>query len=283
MSATVLNGSEVVQAMDEETAATVIRLKDKGISPTLAIVRVGEREDDISYERGAGKRADKVGISIRNTVLDANVSQEVLRSTIDGLNADPEVHGILLLRPLPAHIDESFICNSLDPAKDIDGITDLSLAGVFEGKETGFAPCTAQACLEVLKYYDHDLRGKRVVVIGRSLVIGKPVAMMLLGEHATVTISHSKTEDLSTLVREAEIVIACIGRAQMIDAAYLSEGQIVIDVGINFTEEGRMVGDVAYEDALDIVSAITPVPGGIGTVTTSTLMKHVVEATLRTQ
>lgn len=278
MTASVLKGFDVVEAMNAQIAEEVEKLKGKGIVPLLAILRVGERGDDVSYERGATKRAEKVGVAIKNVVLPENVAQEDLLAAIEALNNDQAVHGVLMFRPLPVHIDEEAVRNALDPKKDVDGITDLSLAGVFSGTNTGYAPCTAQACMEIIDHFGYQLKGKNVVVIGRSLVVGKPLAMMLLGRHATVTIAHSRTENLAQIAAGADVVIACVGRAQMIDESYLSQGQIVIDVGINFTPEGSLVGDVDFESAQAVVEAITPVPGGVGTVTTSTLMKHVVEA-----
>jgi methylenetetrahydrofolate dehydrogenase (NADP+)/methenyltetrahydrofolate cyclohydrolase len=277
----VFKGSEVTEALNERIAIEVEALKDKGIEPTLAILRVGERGDDISYERGATKRAEKVGVTIKNVVLPADVSEAALIDAVLQLNADDSVHGVLMFRPLPDHIDEDKVRNLLSPAKDIDGLTDLSLAGVFAGVNSGFAPCTPAACMEILDYFGVDCKGKKAVVVGRSLVVGKPAAMMLLDRQATVTIAHSRTVDLPSVVRQADIVIACVGRAKMIDAAYLSDGQVIIDVGINVLADGSLSGDVDYQAAEPIVEAITPVPGGVGTVTTSVLMKHVVEAAKR--
>jgi methylenetetrahydrofolate dehydrogenase (NADP+)/methenyltetrahydrofolate cyclohydrolase len=279
--ATILKGADVVEALNESIASDVEQLKAKGITPTLAIVRVGERGDDISYERGATKRAEKVGVSVEQRVLPADVSQEELVATIESLNQDAGIHGVLMFRPLPKHIDEDLVRNTLSPSKDIDGITDASLASVFAGIKTGFAPCTPSACMEILSHFGIDAKGKQAVVVGRSLVVGKPAAMMLLDRHATVTIAHSRTQDLPSVVRAADIVIACVGRAQMLDAKYLSAGQIVIDVGINVTDEGALVGDVDFDSALPVAAALTPVPGGVGTVTTSVLVKHVVEAAQR--
>ncbi|MCL2826878.1 MAG: bifunctional 5,10-methylenetetrahydrofolate dehydrogenase/5,10-methenyltetrahydrofolate cyclohydrolase [Eggerthellaceae bacterium] len=276
--ATILKGSEVVEAMNNEIAAEVEKLKARGVDPTLAIVRVGERGDDISYERGATKRAEKVGVAVRNVLLPEDVSQEELIAAIEGLNADDAVHGVLLFRPLPKHIDEDAVRNTLDPRKDIDGITDLSLAGVFASSGTGFAPCTAQACMEILDFFGYDLKGKSAVVVGRSLVVGKPAAMMLLDRNATVTVAHSRTQDLAGVCRSADVVIACVGRAAMVGADYLRAGQVVIDVGINVAEDGSLIGDVDFGAAESIVDAITPVPGGVGTVTTSVLVKHVVQS-----
>ena len=281
MSAQIYSGKEVAAALDEGTAQQVAELKAAGVQPTLAILRVGARPDDLSYEKGATKRAEKVGLAVRNVVLDEDVTQEDLLATVQQLNEDAGVHGVLMFRPLPKHLDEALICNALDPAKDIDGFTVGSLASVFSNDTSGFAPCTAQSCVEILNHYGVDLSGKRAVVVGRSLVIGKPVAMMLLARNATVTIAHSRTKDLPKVTSEADVVIACVGRAQMLTAEYFTEGQSVIDVGINFTDEGQLVGDVDTAAASEVVAGITPVPGGVGSVTTSVLCRHVVDAAKR--
>ncbi|MDR2035998.1 MAG: bifunctional 5,10-methylenetetrahydrofolate dehydrogenase/5,10-methenyltetrahydrofolate cyclohydrolase [Coriobacteriales bacterium] len=279
--AQILKGAEVVKALNEQIVADSKALKERGVEPTLAVVRVGQRGDDISYENGAIKRAQELGVAVRSVVLPDNSTTALLVETLEDLNANPGVHGVLMFRPLPKHIDEDLVRNTLVPQKDIDGITDLSLAGVFANTATGFAPCTAQACMEILRHYGFELRGRKAVVVGRSLVIGKPVAMLLLAEHATVTLAHSQTVDLPEVVSEADLVIACVGRAQMINADYLAPGQVVIDVGINVSEDGALVGDVATQEAEAIVEAVTPVPGGVGTVTTSVLFKHVVQAATR--
>lgn len=279
----ILKGAEVVEALNERISAEVELLKSQAIEPALAIVRVGERGDDISYEKGATKRAEKLGVAVKSIVLPETITTEELLETIAEVNADNTIHGVLMFRPLPKHIDEDKVRNSLSAAKDIDGITDLSLAGVFSDTPTGFAPCTAQACMEILKYFEVELSGSRAVVVGRSLVIGKPVSMLLLKENATVTLAHSRTKDLPAVVKEADVVIACVGRAEMVDGSYLREGQVVIDVGINVTDEGSLVGDVNTKEAEGIVEAITPVPGGVGTVTTSVLIGNVVSAARKTR
>ncbi len=276
--AELLKGAAVVAAMNEKMMAEIVILKEKGISPTLAILRVGERGDDISYEKGAMKRCDTVGVAVKNVVLPADVKQDELMQNIEALNNDTSVHGVLIFRPLPKHIDEEAVRKALKPAKDIDGITDGSLAGVFTGSGEGFAPCTAQACMEILDFYKVDCKGKRATVIGRSLVVGKPAAIMLLGKHATVTVCHTRTVDMPAVARTAEILIVAAGKANAVTKEYLAPGQIVVDVGINMTDEGKLCGDVKFEDAEPIVGAITPVPGGVGTVTTSVLVSHVVEA-----
>jgi len=277
----ILKGAEVADALDQRSTQQVEELKDLGVTPILAIIRIGERGDDISYERSAIKRARKVGIAVQQVILAADVTQCRIISTIKDLNTNTSVHGVLLLRPLPAHIDEDFVRNMVAPEKDVDAITNHSLAGVFAGTSTGFAPCTPSACMEILDYYGYDLNGKKALVIGRSMVVGKPVAMMLLERNATVTIAHSRTVDLPAMTGEAQIIIACVGHAHLIGSHHLSSGQVIIDVGINVNEDGSLVGDVDFDAAADIVEALTPVPEGVGNVTTSVLMKHVAEAASR--
>jgi methylenetetrahydrofolate dehydrogenase (NADP+)/methenyltetrahydrofolate cyclohydrolase len=277
--AELLKGAAVVSALNDKMIKEIEELKGRGISPTLAILRVGEREDDISYEKGAMKRCETVGVAVTNVVLPADVAQDVLMQKVETLNNDSGVHGVLIFRPLPKHLDEEAVRNALKPEKDIDGITDGSLAGVFTGNNCGYAPCTAQACMEILDYYNIDCKGKRAVVVGRSLVVGKPAAIMLMGKHATVTVCHTRTVDMPAVVKNAEILIIAAGKMESITGEYFSPGQIVIDVGINWNQEkGKLCGDVKFDEAEPIVGAITPVPGGVGTVTTSVLVSHVVEA-----
>jgi len=278
-----LKGAEVVSALREQMTQQVEALNKQGVVPTLAIVRVGERQDDVAYEKGATKRAEALGVSVRKFLLAADVTQEELIATIETINADNAIHGALILRPLPKHIDDESVRAALLPEKDIDGITDGSLAGVFTGTKRGFPPCTAQACIEMLAYYQIQLQGKNAVVIGRSLVVGKPVSMLLLQRNATVTICHTKTVDMPSVTKKADILIVAAGCAGMIGADYVSAGQTVLDVGINFTPEGAMVGDADFAAIEPIVEAITPVPGGVGTVTASVLIGHVIEAARRAQ
>ena len=276
-----LLGKEVTAALNERIKADVEKLKAKGITPMLGIVRVGERPDDLSYERGAVKRCETLGVSYEKFLLPENVSQDELMETIRTVNKREDIHGVLIFRPLPGHLDEKEVIRALDPEKDVDGITDGSMVGVFTSTAQGFPPCTPQACMEILDHYGIDCTGKKAVVIGRSLVVGKPAAMMLLKKNATVTICHTRTKDMPSVVKEADIVIVAAGRAGVVDDTYLSPGQIVIDVGINVNEEGKLCGDVDYEKAEPVVEAITPVPGGVGSVTTSVLIGHVVEAAMR--
>lgn len=279
-----LLGKPVIAALKEDLTARVAALGRAGVTPGLAIVRVGAREDDLSYERTAVKRAEGLGIAVRRFEVPEQAGQEALMDAIAQVNADESIHGCLMFRPLPRGYDEQAACEALDPAKDVDGIGSAALARVFTGRGAGFAPCTAAACLEMLDAYGIDPAGKRVVVVGRSLVIGKPVAMMLLERNATVTVCHSRTRDLEQEMRDADIVVLATGRAKAYGASCFSAGQVVLDVGINVDAEGALCGDADYEAAVAAVGeagAVTPVPRGIGGVTTSVLMKHVVEAAER--
>ena len=281
--AEVLKGMPVAKAISEELKARSEALQAKGVVPTLAIFRVGERDDDLSYERGAMKRAEQTGVAVKNVVLPADVDSDTFFEALDGFNKDETVHGILMFRPLPKQLDGEKARQMLAPEKDVDGCTDGSLAGVFANAKVGFPPCTAQAAMEILKFYGIDPKGKKAAVIGRSLVIGRPVAMMLMHANATVTICHTRTVDVPSITKGADIVIAASGQMESVGAEYLSEGQTVIDVGIGWNEEkGKLCGDVKFEEAEPVVAAITPVPGGVGSVTTAVLCKHVIEAAERT-
>ena len=277
----ILKGAPVVAAMNEANAARCAALREKGVVPTLAVVRVGAREEDLSYEKGVMARCAKVGVEVKQFLLPADAAQEELLGVIACINADPAIHGCLLFRPLPRQFDDRTVRAALAPEKDIDGITDGSLAGVFTNTALGYPPCTAQACLEILKFYGIPLSGRRAVVVG-SLVVGKPAAMMLDRENATVTLCNSRTRDLPEVCREADIVVVAMGKAGAVGAEHLREGQVVVDVGIHVNEEGKLCGDVRFGEAEPLVEAITPVPGGVGTVTTSVLVSHVVEAAEKT-
>ena len=276
--AEIWKGAPVAEALNARAIAQVEALGARGIHPTLAIIRVGERPDDLSYERGAMKRCEKLGVQVRRFLLPQQASQAQLLEAIAQVNGDPGIHGCLLLRPLPPQMDEEAARRALSPAKDVDGITDGSLAGVFTGSGEGYPPCTAQACIEILDHYGYSLQGKRAVVVGRSLVVGKPVAMLLLARHATVTICHTRTQDLPGICRAADLVIAAAGQPRMLTQAYFAPGQVVLDVGIHVLEDGSMCGDVDDEAAQQLAAAVTPVPGGVGTVTTSVLAAQVVAA-----
>ncbi len=276
-----LKGAEVSKALNEKIKKEVEVLKEKGINPTLAMVRVGERKDDISYEKGATKRCENVGILAKHFVLSEDVTEEKLLKVVDNINQDDSIHGILLFRPLPKHLNEEKICNAIATKKDVDGIKNASLARVFTGSGEGFAPCTPKACMEILDYYGIDCTGKKAVVIGRSLVVGKPASMMLLDKNATVTVCHSKTKDLASICKQADIIIAAAGSMRMLGKECFREGQVVLDVGIHVDSEGKLCGDVKFEEANGIVEAITPVPGGVGAVTNGVLVFNVVEAAKR--
>ena len=276
-----LLGKEVTAALNERIKADVATLNAKGVKPTLGIIRVGERPDDLSYERGATKRCETLGVEYKKYLLPADVSQEELLKVIDEVNKDENIHGVLMFRPLPKHIDQTLVENALCAEKDVDCQTDASLGGVFTGKKVGFPPCTPQACMEILDHYGIDCTGKKAVVIGRSLVVGKPAEMMLIKKNATVTVCHTRTVDMPSVTREADILVVAAGRAGVVGADYVAPGQIVIDVGINVNEEGKLCGDVDYAAVEPIVDAITPVPGGVGSVTTSVLVGHVVVSAMR--
>lgn len=276
--AILLKGGPAAKALTEDLQRRAETLKACGVVPCLAIVRVGAREDDLSYERGAVKRCEKVGIAVRQIILPDSVTQETLLNELEKLNRDPAVHGVLMFRPLPRTIDERTVCEALLPSKDMDGITSGSLASVYAGTKDGYPPCTAEACVQLLRHYQIPIAGKRVVVIGRSLVIGKPVSMLVLAENATVTICHSKSQGLPEICREADILVVAAGKARMVGAESLRPGQVVLDVGIHVGADGSLCGDTRFEEAEPVAAAITPVPGGVGAVTTAILARHVITA-----
>ena len=282
-----LLGKEVNEALVASLQTRAAALKEKGVTPTLAILRLGENPSDLSYEKGATKRAEEVGVAVKNYILPETATKEEVLVAIDQINADDSIHGCLMFRPLPKHLkaDQDEICNRLAPKKDVDSMTHMSNAGVFEGQDLGYAPCTPAACMEILDYYGIDCKGKKAVVIGRSLVVGKPAAMMLMAKNATVTVCHTRTVDPAAICREADIIISAAGVLNSLTKDFVREGQVVIDVSMNWNPEkitskgkGGMSGDAIFDEVEPIVGAITPVPGGVGAVTTSVLMKHVVEA-----
>jgi len=275
-----LRGKPVVDALTEGFHKDVEQLKQKGIVPKLAIVRVGEREDDLAYERGIMKRFLAVQASAEVYTLPLDCSQKKLEETIIALNEDDNVHGILLFRPLPKHLSDEPVKHIISQDKDVDCMGINNTAYVFSGNKNCYPPCTPQAVIELLDHYNIDVTGKKVTIIGRSLVVGKPLAMLLLGKNATVTICHTKTQNLADECKRADILIACAGSAKMVTKDFVRPEQIVIDVGINMYN-GNLCGDVDYDDVANIVKAITPVPGGIGTVTTSVLLKHTIQSALK--
>lgn len=270
-----LRGKKVSDGIKEYVSK---ELETLSFVPKLAIVRVGENPDDMSYERSATKKLKSFGLDVASYVFPQDISDEDFKKAFKDINEDDEVTGILLLRPLPRTINEKDIENMIDPKKDLDGISPINIAKVFAGDTTGFFPCTAEAVIEVLKAYDIELTGKRVTVVGRSMVVGKPVSMLLLKENATVTMTHTRTVDLKKTCSDAEIVIAAAGRAKMLNSDYCGQDAVMIDVGINVDENGKLCGDVDYSTLDGKASAATPVPGGVGTVTTAVLAKHLIQA-----
>lgn len=274
----ILKGLPVANAINEKLMEQVKSIE--GPLPHLAIIRVGERPDDCSYERGAVKKMDKVGVRCTTYAFDADIDNDSFQAEFDKINENPDIDGILMLRPLPKQLDEKQIENKIDPRKDLDGISPLNLAKVYAGDESGYAPCTAEAVIEMLDYAGIDIKGKRVTVVGRSLVIGKPVSMLLMKRNATVTVCHTKTVDMAGTCKNAEILVAAAGSARMIKKEYVADGAVVIDVGINVDDEGSLCGDVDFDAISDIAAIATPVPGGVGSVTTSVLAKHLVKAAM---
>ncbi len=277
----ILQGKPVALALSEQLKQRVQEMRRRGKTPRLAIVRIGQAADDIAYEKSAIKCCKDHDVDVNSIVLPQDVSEEQLLAHIRAINDDIQTDGCLLLKPLPAGICESKVAEALSPQKDVDGITPGSLACLCGLDIDGFPPCTAQACLEILDYYQLNAAGKHAVVIGRSLVVGKPLAMMLLSRNATVTVCHSKTRDLPAITREADIVVAALGKARLLGAEYFRPGQIVLDVGINFDDQGKMCGDVDFAQVEPVVTGITPVPGGVGAVTNRVLLKHVIDAAQR--
>ena len=274
--ADLLKGKPVADAMDIETKSTVEAVAATGVTPQLAIVRVGEKADDLAYEQAAEKRCAKLGIAVKKIAFPKEVGQAELEQAVRELNQDTAVHGALLLRPFPRHIDGAAICHLLAPEKDMDGITGGAMERLYSKESGSFAPCTAEAVIHLLKHYNIPIAGKKAAIAGRSLVIGRPVAMLLMHEDATITVCHRKTADLPSEIRAAEIVVAAVREEEMLGADCFRAGQVVIDVGIHWSEKKqKMVGDVDFDAAVNIVDAITPVPGGVGSVTTAVLARHV--------
>lgn len=276
--AIVMKGVEVAKAMKETLINDVKALKERGIVPKLTIIRVGARLDDLAYERGALKRMGITGIDCEVLELPENITQKAFEEQFEIVNNDSDVHGILLFRPLPKHLDEEPIKRMINPLKDVDCMSDINIAKVFSGDKTGFAPCTAEAVVEMLKYFDVELTGKKITIVGRSMVVGKPLSMLLLGENATVTVCHTRTKNLAEECKKAEILVAAAGKANMILADMVAEGTIIADVGINENEEGQLCGDVDYDAVMEKAAMISPVPGGVGSITTSILANHVLRS-----
>lgn len=274
----ILKGKPVVEALKERISEETVSLKRKAIEPTLAIIRVGTRPDDVFYEKSIIRNCDSVGIKTKVFEVQADIDMDKFSAIVKEVNDDKSVHGIMLFRPLPNQLDIDAIKHMIDPLKDVDCINPENLRRVFEGDDSGFPPCTPEAVVEILKHYDIPLEGSNAVIINSSMVVGKPLAMMLLKEESTITVCHIKTRELSQIASKADIVISAVGKAKLFGEEYFSDGTLVIDVGINDDGNGKICGDVDYERVNDKVKGITPVPGGVGTVTTAILLKHVVEA-----
>lgn len=274
-------GKAVSDSIGEYLKFEIDYLSENGITPKLLVIRVGEKEDDVAYENGIRRKFSTLGIDVETSALDKACDTEDVVTAVERANNDVSVHGVIIMRPLPKYIDDAAVCSALSPDKDVDGITDRSLAGVFAGKEDGFSPCTARACIEILDFYGVELTGKRVAVIGRSLVVGKPLSMMLIKRNATVTICHTKTTDIKEICKQSDIIVAAAGSPKMVDRSYLSLNQVIIDVGINVDGDGNLCGDVDLEACKKSAFALSPVPGGVGTVTSAVLARSVVYAAKR--
>ena len=273
--ALIMKGSEVAASMKVKLAEEISRLN---FTPSLAIIRVGSRPDDLAYERGILKRFDGLGLSVKVHELPEEISQEDFNAEFSRLNDDENIHGILLFRPLPKNLSDEFAVSKINPRKDIDCMSKINIAGVFTGDKKSFAPCTASAVMEMLEHYEFDLTGKNVVIVGRSLVVGRPLAMLMLAKNATVTICHTKTQNLPEICKNADILVAAAGKAGMITREFVSDKSVILDVGINVNSQGKLCGDVDYENVVNLVKAISPVPGGVGAVTTSVLAKNLISA-----
>ena len=274
-----LKGAEVSAKIKDQVQEIVEKLD--GHVPTAAIVRVGERPDDLSYEKGVIKKIASFGMEAKTYAFPEDISEEAFLEEFRKINADESVDGILLFMPLPKHMNGKLFESAIDPVKDLDGISPVNRAKVFAGEADGFAPCTAEAVIEVLKAFEIPMAGKRAVVVGRSMVVGRPLSMLFLKENATVTVCHTKTADLKEECKRAEILVAAAGKAGMLDKEYVADGAVVIDVGINVDENGKLCGDVKWDGLEEAASAATPVPGGVGAVTTAVLCKHLAQAALR--
>ncbi|MBQ6478386.1 MAG: bifunctional 5,10-methylene-tetrahydrofolate dehydrogenase/5,10-methylene-tetrahydrofolate cyclohydrolase [Erysipelotrichaceae bacterium] len=282
--AELLKGKPVADAIDQDIITDTAGLKEKGIIPTLAVFRVGKRDDDLSYERAIQKKCEMTGIRMLSYVFENEVPEAEFYQKLQEANKDPMIHGILVFRPLPKRFDDEILRNSINVEKDVDGCSDLSLAGVFTGKSLGFAPCTAQAVIEILDYYKIQIDGSNVAVLGRSLVIGRPVSMLLMKRNATVAICHTRTRNTPEIAAKADILVCATGQMESVTEEYVHQRQSVIDVGIAWNEEKKkLCGDVLFETVEPLVRQITPVPGGVGSVTVSVLCRHVIEACKRNQ
>lgn len=278
MKTTEFKGKPVADSIKANIKERVSKLNEAGINPTFCLIRLGNKENDLSYERAIRKNCDNLGINLNVLELPEDISQEDLEDKIEAANKDDKTHGIMIFRPLPSHIDERKIAYAVNPDKDVDSMNPENLSRLFEGRKEGFVPCTPQAVIEILAYNNFNFEGANVVVLGRSLVVGKPLSMLFLDRNSTVTICHSRTKDLREITKGADVVVAALGKAKLIDDSYFNEDSIVIDVGVNVDDEGKLCGDVDYDNVFGKVKALTPVPGGVGSITTTVLMEHIVRA-----
>ncbi|HDV0855625.1 TPA: bifunctional methylenetetrahydrofolate dehydrogenase/methenyltetrahydrofolate cyclohydrolase [Enterococcus faecalis] len=274
---TVINGRELADQMQAEIQKDVEKMTQQGIQPGLVVLLVGENPASQTYVRNKERAAAKIGILSKVEKLPETISEEELLAEIDKYNQDSRFHGILVQLPLPKHIDEEKILLAIDPKKDVDGFHPMNLGRLFVGKPE-MIPCTPYGIMKMFEAYDIDLTGKRVVVIGRSNIVGKPMAQLLLMKNATVTIAHSKTEHLAEVAKEADILVVAIGRGHFVTKDFVKPGAVVIDVGMNRNQEGKLIGDVAFDEVSEIASYITPVPKGVGPMTITMLMYQTVEA-----
>jgi len=275
---TLMKGKEIADSLREEITTDIESLASKGIKCAMAAIRVGERPDAVSYEKATMKWLDKLNIDCVPFTYPEDISKEEFLSEIGRINNMDNIHGMLLFRPIPKELDTGEVEYAISPIKDIDGMNPMNFGKICTSDDTGYAPCTAKAVMEILKFHKIDISGKKAVVLGRSMVIGRPVSMLLLNENATVTICHSRTKDIAAVCREADILVAAIGKAGFVTSEFVKDGAIVIDVGINVTDEGKVVGDVDFAAVSDKCSYITPVPGGVGSVTNAVLARHIVKA-----
>ncbi len=284
MSAKIIDGKALAATVRGKVADHVTRLTaDHGITPGLAVVLVGEDPASQVYVRSKGKQTIEAGMKSVEHKLDADTSEADLLAVVAELNADPTIHGILVQLPLPKHLNEDLVINAIDPAKDVDGFH-ISNVGLLATGQKSMVPCTPLGCLMMLREHHGSLSGLNAVVIGRSNIVGKPMAQLLLGDSCTVTIAHSRTKDLPEVVRRADIVVAAVGRPEMVPGDWIAPGATVIDVGINRIErdgKNRLVGDVDFESAAAVAGAITPVPGGVGPMTIACLLANTLTACCR--
>ncbi len=279
--AEILSGKPVSQAMTADLEKRIAALKDKGVEPCLAIIRMGEEPGDLSYERSIRRTCEPLGIKIELFALDREETQDAVLNCVKNVNLDNNIHGCIIMRPLPKHIDQALVCDTLEVGKDVDCITGKSLSCLMLGDKNSFRPCTAQACIEILDHYGYNLAGEKVAVLGRSLAVGRSLSLMLQDRNATVTMCHSKTLDLPKVCKENRIIVAAVGRAKMVNNDYVNQNHIIVDVGINVDENGKLCGDVDREAVESTVAAISPVPGGVGGITVAVLAQHVIEAAER--